>query len=149
MNIEEIMIEKGMARALFVDTWANEMEEQGRSFRPQADLMDLAPATPAVAIKEAYRLTGQLEASNAQGILTLLSKAARKDGTSLDEMTESSQAEYAQSFGHYMAMEALGHGVSWFDDHAKFAIDIPDFEGGNLLGHPSTMDYGQSMAPSR
>ena len=31
-------------------------------------------------------------------------------------------------FAHYMTMESLGHGVSWFDDHANFDITFPTFE---------------------
>ena len=31
-------------------------------------------------------------------------------------------------FGHYLAMEAMGHGVSWWDTHARFKIEVPDVE---------------------
>lgn len=36
--------------------------------------------------------------------------------------------EYAREFGHYLAMQALGHGVSWFDDHARFDLTVPHSE---------------------
>lgn len=33
-----------------------------------------------------------------------------------------------RDFGHHVAMMALGHGVSWFDDHAKFQLKLPHIE---------------------
>ena len=37
-------------------------------------------------------------------------------------------SDYAGEFGHDLAMQAMGHGVSWFDDHHKFPLKVPHTE---------------------
>lgn len=146
MDLEKVIIEKAIARTMFVTAWADEMEEQGKSFAPQQEIMSVAPSTPSVAIKEAYRFVGALENQNHMMISTLIHQAAKADGLTIDSMEESQLAEYAREFGHYMSMEAMGHGVSWFDDHKEFKINIPDYEN-PLLGDPSTLDPGPTFRP--
>lgn len=34
----------------------------------------------------------------------------------------------ANLFGHYLAMEAMGHGVSWADDHEPHGLRVPHME---------------------
>ena len=146
MDIEKVIIEKGIARALFVTAWADEMEEQGRSFPPQTELMSVAPSTPTVAIKEAWRLTGALENENKMGILPLIYQAAKADGLDMETMPKSQKLEYASDFGHYLAMESLGHGVSWFDNHASFDLKHPYYDH-PLAGDPSTLEPGLIFDP--
>jgi len=33
-----------------------------------------------------------------------------------------------ENLGHYLAMEAMGHGVAWSDDHDPHGLDVPDQE---------------------
>jgi hypothetical protein len=116
----------GMARALFVQAYADAVE-QGEIDVAAAcmgqDWMDIAPETPKYAYNQAWRLLGKIEELNKSSIHSLHYQAYKADGINYyhDE-------EYARLFGHYLAMQSLGHGVSWFDDHTKFDLKLPYFE---------------------
>lgn len=144
MDLEQVIINKGIARSMFVSAWADEMEEQGKSFSPGSEIMQLAPHTPHQAVAEAYRFTGRIEGANDSSLIVLLYKAAKADGRVVDEMSESEKIEYAESFGHYLLMESLGHGVSWFDSHQEFDLKIPDFEN-PMIGHSATLKAGSKF----
>jgi hypothetical protein len=49
------------------------------------------------------------------GIYTLRERAEEADGHAPDP----------EEFGRDIAMQHMGSGVSWFDDHARFVCDIP------------------------
>ncbi len=110
----------GASRAFWVTSWADGMEERGESL--SGELMDQAPDTPLSAWVAAGELKGLLEAANRVPIHTLADRAAKADG---DEGILDIDAE---DFGHYMAMMAMGHGVSWFDDHEKFKFTRVNME---------------------
>lgn len=123
---------EGAARAFFVSAYADFCEDQAGksddaadatyyiSAGPGEDWADVAPSeTPA----NAYALAGELWAglyhlNGKAGPYTLANNAEAADGKPID----------AEEFGHYLAMEAMGHGVSWFDDHATFEIKVPSIE---------------------
>ncbi len=109
----------GAARAFFVAAWSDEQEEKGKRFRQGVDLMDQAPATPLSAYVHAGILIGQLEVLNKASIYMIGERAAEADG--VPEID-------SQELGHYLAMEAMGHGVSWSDDHKDFPIKVPYLE---------------------
>lgn len=112
----------GAARAAFVLSWADHEEEAGRTY-PGRDLMDVAPDTPLSAYAWAGELIGQLEALNKKGIHEIGYAAASADGVDWEDFD-------GNDFGHYMAMEALGTGVAWTDDHEKlpFKLKMPFME---------------------
>jgi hypothetical protein len=110
----------GMARILFVLEWSDREDEQGRHYPGQA-LEHVAPETPREAFDAAHNLAGRFEQLNGMALVRLLRQAADADGRKPDD-------RYADDFGHYITMQALGHGVSWFDDHARFPIRFPRFE---------------------
>lgn len=121
-------IRYGMARALWVTAYADaveddpDLEEMGYpAAGPGEDWVDVAPMTPPSAESAAFRLSEMIERANGVGIDDLFGEAAIADGVTVDDLD-------AEEFGHYLAMQALGHGVSWFDDHATFGIEIPHFE---------------------
>lgn len=131
-------IVNAIARAWFVSAWASKQEEKGRSFSGQ-ELMDVAPKTPRHAREAALIYLGRLECANKRDICGLLHDAAKADyataGITDGMYVEPdgfvgayTDSEYARTFGHYIGMEALGHGVSWFDDHAEFELIIPRTE---------------------
>lgn len=64
--------------------------------------------------------------ANKLSIASLYGKALKSDEKELEEYDFDS--ELAESFGHYLAMMALSHGVSWFDNHKKFDLVIPRSE---------------------
>jgi hypothetical protein len=129
----------GMARGVFVQWYASEMEEEDPRIpegmpREKAgageDWMDVAPETPTEAFTWARRYAVRLAEANGlgcalplAGVVPLLRKATEADGQAWPP-----PAEYAAEFGHYLAMQGVGHGVSWFDDHADFEIEIPHSE---------------------
>jgi hypothetical protein len=113
----------GMARALFVIEWSNREEEEGRTYSGQA-LEDVAPETPREAFDAAHNLCGRFENANDTNIHALLWKAAAADGLPHEYPGD----KYADGFGWDLALEALGHGVSWFDDHGRFDLHLPSFE---------------------
>jgi len=118
MDLEKTII-NAMARALFVQAYADQQEEAGRKVPPRTDWMDIAPKTPAAVVSEAYRLAGMIEQLNKASILALFAAARRCDG--IQGVAENLPA-YANSFGHYAAMGSLGHGVSWTDDHKPVVL---------------------------
>ena len=117
-------IREAMARAFFVDWYASEQErrqEEGLKAniaRGGEDWMDVAPGTSRAAKKHAREYAVKLSAANKGATLTDLYAAALNAGGSGD----------ARTFGHYMAMQAMGHGVSWFDDNPEFPIEVPHGE---------------------
>jgi hypothetical protein len=117
-------IANAMARAMYVSAWADHQEAMGRRLR--GELMDQAPATPRRAKDDAFMLIGRFECLNGMDIFALLYAAYKADG--FDPYQYPPDEKYEKEFGHYLAMQALGHGVSWFDDHAKFPIKFPHIE---------------------
>ena len=118
-------IRAGIARAAFVDRWANDQEEKGRSFSGQ-DLMDVAPKkTSAAANRWAKTVAQRLIADNGVKDLTALYlHAVHKYGYPHD----------GARFGHDLGMQALGHGVGWDDDvrgapHDAIKVPRSEFYG--------------------
>jgi len=125
---EEIL--DGMARAFWVQWYANATERlflaEGPPWLPPTmpdgdewptasggeDWMDVAPATPLSAIKAAAKLWGAVVHDNAVPALSAV--LARPEVDSALEL-----------FGHYLAMEALGHGVGWSDSHDDHGLKLP------------------------
>lgn len=120
---EQSPIISGMARALFILEWADWEEEAGRTYPGQA-LEHVAPPTPREAFDAAHNLAGRFEQLNGYDIRALLWQAAVADGRPHADPGK----QYAENFGHYLAMQALGHGVGWFDDHARFPLRFPRFD---------------------
>ncbi len=106
------------ARALWVQAWADAAEEQGETL--SGELMDQAPETPPEAKQAAKELAVALEQSNGP-LSQLWDKAATAKGKHSRDPT-------VEDFGHYLAMGALGHGVSWEDDHPDVGIKLPSME---------------------
>jgi len=128
---------EGAARAFFVTAYADYVEEanstdndlthderMARLALPRAkakqDWMNVAPTTPPNAYALAGELWAKLEHENKCNVYQLAALATLADGNKEDID--------ADSFGHYLAMQAMGHGVSWFDDHEKFDLKVPHIE---------------------
>ena len=123
MIIDEVV--DGMARALFADAWVAEQEEAGESFSG-TEILDVLPETDDEAADEALRFYGQVEGTNRTDMAALLEKAGKADGyRSWEEAPADRHGSYAWTFGWYVAMQALGSGVSWFDDHGSFPLKVP------------------------
>lgn len=124
----------GMERAIWVTAYADWAEEAPASTqrRLQAsglmpargqDWCDVAPAAPRPdtmqAAKELVRL---FEEVNGRSLEELATMAQRAHQPPTGWLLGNADAEL---FGHYLAMQALGHGVSWFDDHPAFPLKFP------------------------
>jgi hypothetical protein len=125
---------EGAARCFFVVAFADFVEEEEResdgydypSARGGEDWMDVAPErTPPAAYADAGALWASLRTLNKAtapcGVISLIDQAAKADGVEEIDVND---------FGHYCAMQALGHGVCWFDSHEKFPLEIPHMDGG-------------------
>lgn len=118
------MILDAMARALFVEAWARNEEEKPK-FRErgyggqghQVDIMDVAPRTSPAAMKSAKELAKDIEKQNGRSLTSLYTTAVAQEG----HRKEPNPTD----FGHYLAMQAMGHGVSWWDDHPEFPMTVP------------------------
>lgn len=88
---------------------------------PGEDWDDVAPETPDAADKAASQLAEVLEALNDHTLPELLELAAGADGVPVESLD-------AFRFGLDLGMMCLGHGVSWFDDHAEFPLKTSDVE---------------------
>lgn len=116
-------------------------ECKGHSF-PGVELMDIAPEAPREAKYEAAILLGKIEQLNGVSLAVVVHRArvadCVEDGTHKHEGSYLNQHDGpgedrcksidVKDFGHYLAMQSLGHGVSWFDDHAQFDLKLPHIE---------------------
>ena len=145
----EDTVREGAEQALWVTSYADyvremldsgmskrELEEEGYAVAgPGDNWSEVVPAPKGAqygvsqageALLEEYRR------KNDADIDDLLARAAVADGIRPLHPTTGEESEieddYAESFGHYLAMMALGHGVSWFDDHAEFPLKVPQME---------------------
>ena len=110
-----------MARTLWVNAWADWMEEQGESLR--GELFSQAPKTPREAVKAAQSLAKKIESMNGMDMGELWEKASTAEGR------HSSRPD-KEDFGYGLAMRSLGHGVAWEDDHPDIGIKYPLVEFG-------------------
>jgi hypothetical protein len=108
-----------MARAFFVSAWANWEDEYGDTNLAGVELMDVAPETEKEAIDAAAKLYTEIEQINNIDLGEFIPPG----------FTESNYDDSAaRVFGHYLAMEAMGHGVSWSDDHEAHGLNVPYLE---------------------
>lgn len=98
----------GAARAFFVSAWANAAEEAGHSFSGGTILDDVAPETPEEVLEFARGFITSVENVNQGKSIDSLYREHEK-------AAESDEAD-PESFGWYIAMPAMGHGVHWYDE---------------------------------
>lgn len=118
---EGIEIIDSMARTAWASHWASEQEEKGRSFSGQ-EIMGQAPKTPAAAKEWAVGAATKLNCANGLGWMDdpywtmqhLFNLAVQAGGKNDPE-----------AFGHYIAMQMNGHGVSWTDSNPDFDLKVP------------------------
>lgn len=142
--LQEAAIVEHMARALYATDWVRAEGEAGLTVA--GDVMEQMPAVPPAAYAAAYRLADQIESLNGAPLQDLLKMAAQADG-----YEAAPDQHYCELFGHYLAMEAMGDGVSWFDDHADFPLALPSieyFDGfmSSDYGMPRAVGEGRALA---
>ena len=108
---------RGMARGPWSNAWAQEQEEQGESFSGM-DIYEAAPEAPRWAERWAKRLADAIVEIN-DAPLDHLFTAAKAVGFPRDQ----------ESFGFYLGMQAVGHGIRWDDDvSTDLKIGVPSME---------------------
>lgn len=144
------IILRSMSRTLWVDAYASEVEERNangdmtlRAASHGEDWMDVAPETPEAARAMALELCARIEKLNSRTvedgfIVALVADGMRlARGQSLDAFEQDDGSDdlsdhLADQFGHYLVMEALGHGVAWTDDHEEQPLQLPSCENFTL-----------------
>jgi len=117
-----------MARTLWVSTyadWWDEAPDDVQAKYPGAgageDWMDVAPGgIPCDVEDQAWRLCGMIEQANGMALVCLAAAAhrAENEGDGCERSWH-----FDNDFGHCLAMMAMGTGVSWYDNHARFYLD--------------------------
>lgn len=119
-------IKDGMARAIWVTSFADWVEglpkAQQRELAPGGgDWNDAAGETPRSALEAGQALVELYEQANDKPIADLFRTAAQADG-------RKPSSRLADLFGHALAMQALGTGVAWTDDHKPFPLKRIHFQ---------------------
>ena len=134
MTIEQT-IEFHMARAFFASAWADMIEENGDAGRFSGrDIMGMMPAEidPA-AVHAARTLRFDMERANDKTIGAILADAIAAHA--------GDRPATAEFFGHYCAMQAMGHGVGLWDafgDVVYQSVRVPYVDFGS---HSLERDY--------
>lgn len=116
------------ARAFFASAWADMAEETGNEdLIPGCEIMDVMPdkIDPA-AIHAARTLVMQIEQANNKTIEELLDFIV--------DNADGDRPATAEYFGHYAAMQAMGHGVGLHDAFGSLVYDtikVPYVEFGS------------------
>lgn len=127
-TMEKVFAEHA-GRAMFVSQWAD-YQERVLGNGIQGEIMDLAPPTPDYFVAEGWKLLGALcDRNRPISLVHIILMAERADGKA--EWSYWNEKDVGE-FGHYIAMQHIGHGVSWFDSHAKFHLTIPHGEAPEL-----------------
>lgn len=113
------------ALAFFASAWADQAEENGESLR--GEIMDQIPEDidPA-AIHAATTLAMDMERLNSRSIAEMMEDIIR--------IADGDRPETLEYFGHYAAMQAMGHGVGLYDAFGKEVyelIKVPYIEFGS------------------
>lgn len=102
-------IQEAMAKAFFASAWADQCEEAGESSMLSGqEIMNVMPddIDPA-AYHAAKTLAFDMERANGASLDSLLERIA--------EIADGDRDPTAEMFGHYAAMQAMGHGVGLGD----------------------------------
>lgn len=131
-------IMNGMADALWVSAFAYWVESIGGRREAEKrgidvpaggeDWADVAPDVPEEAHTAARALAEALENDNACDLLDLMRRAGVIATRATAPKQRYDMEQEQRLFGWYLAMMAMGTGVSWFDDHPRFEIVVPSIE---------------------
>lgn len=126
MNTTETIIHHA-ALAFFACAYADQCEEQGEPLR--GEIMNQLPETPAVAAEAAKDLVRRVVADNPMfaDLDSLFAHAV--------EAADGDREPTAEHFGHYLAMQAMGHGVGLSDSFGRAvyeSVRVPYVDGVEL-----------------
>lgn len=108
-----------MAKAFFACAWADYSEQVGPHYPAGCEIMDeMSDDTDPAAVWIAFDLASSLEKAHGMHLAEIFSKAVEVSGE------EGDRPKTAEMFGHYAAMEAMGHGVGLWDALGRDACDF-------------------------
>lgn len=104
-------IREYMAKTFFATAWADYQDAHGEGIGAGQEIMDLIPEPyPQSAYEAADKLVKGLEKVNGASLDSIFQTCRDEPG---DHHREPDEDE----FGYCMAMQAMGHGVGWDDNH--------------------------------
>lgn len=109
----------GIATAFHATNWADRFEEFGGSLSGCEILTLMDPITKE-ALQTATEFYERLETRNEKRLSDHFEHIRETQ-----EIRSSQYFKDAELFGYYLGMEALGHGVSWTDDHDPHDLIVP------------------------
>lgn len=132
-ELGESGILKGIATVLWGGAWADHAEEHDCYNLSGCQIENHMPEIPEIAWRMAERIAGHIE-ERCGSLAVLFSQAMKADAESillgssatLDVKHEDYHGKTAERFGECLCYMAQGAGVSWFDDHAEFPLDVPE-----------------------
>jgi hypothetical protein len=122
------------ARAFFASAWADQCDENGPGVGAGVEIMDAMPAEidPA-AIHAARTLRMDVELINGASVSDLMRQ--------IEKAADGDRPATMEFFGHYAAMQAMGHGVGLrdaFGSEVYASVKVPYCEFGS---HSLARDY--------
>ncbi len=123
-------IVEGMATILWGSAWASHVEEHRCCNLSGCKIEDVMPPIPDCAREQAERIAKGIEEANGCDLGELMARADEADGIPREFDGDNDRCE---EFGNDLAHMADGAGVSWFDDHEEFPIEIP-YDCGRATG---------------
>lgn len=119
----------GMANTLWADAWASHEEEvEGRHYGGQ-EMLDISgtPGQDQVDVIVDWVLDARTKTC---GLNTVSCLADIYETACLADEHEGIEQDSPEAFGSDIGMQIHGSGVSWFDDHAAFPMELPYMEWG-------------------
>lgn len=111
------------ARALWCCTWADYIDNTGQGLKLSGrEITEIALPTKEIYLKEAEENIATIEQNNGASICVLLRKTWEADHS--PPLTDAKLAEYVYDFGFSLAMQVLGTGVRWADNHEELPFDV-------------------------
>ena len=130
----------GMAEALWATMWADKMDELGVGGHMSGmEITEIMPKVPPEAIALGQKIAQQIEQANSISLDNFI-----PPGFSSEDWYSSD----AEKLGWYLAMQSMGHGVSWADDHEDHGLKLPhveNYELDDLAYQAVKAEYGSEV----
>lgn len=148
-QVSEVFV-RGIATIFWASGWADHVEEHGCRSLSGCKIEEVMPEIPEKAWRMAERFAGMVEQANGLNLPAIFAQAMKHTGRELEH------ADYwsddAERFGECLAHMGMGSGVSWYDDHPRFKIEltlrepyamrVPRFEASELQFHAADTCVG-------
>lgn len=101
--------------------WADELEEHGLSSHISGqDILEVMPPVPQKAVELARAFIEKVQSLNNVNLTEFIPPGSDPETWSQDD---------EETLGHYLALEAMGHGATYMDDHEEHGLKLPYLEG--------------------